>query len=43
MAELLISRGARPDIKDDKGKTAADLARERGHAEIATWLESLRK
>lgn len=43
MAELLISRGARPDIKEDKGRTAADLARERGHAEMAAWLESLRK
>ena len=43
MAELLIARGALPNIKDDKGKTAADLARERGHEEIAVWLESLRK
>ena len=43
MAELLISKGAIANIKDDKGRTAADFARERGHAEIAAWLESLKE
>ena len=43
MAELLISKGAIANIKDDKGRTAADLARERGHTEIAAWLESLKE
>ena len=43
MAELLISKGALPDIKDDKGKTSADFARERGHPEMAAWLDSLKR
>ena len=43
MAELLIAKGALPDMKDDKGRTPADFARERKHAEMAAWLESLRK
>jgi len=41
MAELLIKKGATPDVKEDKGRTGADLARERGHLEMAAWLESL--
>lgn len=43
MAELLIAKGASPDIKNDAGKTGADLARERGHPDIAAWLDSLKK
>ncbi|MEO8360864.1 MAG: ankyrin repeat domain-containing protein [Vicinamibacteria bacterium] len=43
MAELLIAKGAIADIKNDAGKTSADLARERGHLEIAAWLDSLKK
>jgi ankyrin repeat protein len=43
MAELLILKGARPDIQNEKGKTPADLARDKGRAEIAAWLDSLRK
>ena len=43
MAELLISRGAQADLKDDKGRTSADMARERGHPEMAAWLESIRR
>jgi ankyrin repeat protein len=42
MAELLIARGARAGIRNDKGLTAADLARKSGHADIATWLDSVR-
>lgn len=41
MAELLIAKGAQPDIRNDKGKTSADLARDKGHAEMAAWLDSL--
>jgi uncharacterized protein len=40
LAELLFSHGADPHRKSDIGKTAADFARERGHAELAAWLES---
>jgi ankyrin repeat protein len=41
LAETLLAHGADPHRKSEQGKTAADFARERGHAEIATWLESL--
>lgn len=40
LAELLFSHGADPYQKNDLGKTAADFARERGHAELAAWLDS---
>ena len=40
LAELLFSHGADPHRKNDSGKTAADFARERGHAELAAWLDS---
>jgi ankyrin repeat protein len=43
MAELLIARGAIPDMKDDKGRSPADFARERKHADFAAWLESLKR
>ena len=43
MAELLIARGAKADLKDDKGRTSADMARERGQAGIAAWLESIKR
>lgn len=41
LAELLLARGANPHLKNDQGKTAAQYARERGHAEMAGWLEAL--
>lgn len=41
LAELLIAHGADPGIQNDFGQTAAGFARERGHAELADWLESL--
>jgi hypothetical protein len=41
LAEMLLAAGADPHRKDDQGKTAADFARERGHAEMAAWLGSL--
>jgi uncharacterized protein len=39
LAEILLAHGADPHRKDDQGKTPADFARERGHAELAAWLE----
>ncbi len=42
LAELLITHGADPSIQNDFGQTAAGFARERGHAELADWLESSR-
>jgi len=41
LAELLLHHGANPHIKNEQGKTPAIYARERDHAEIADWLESL--
>jgi ankyrin repeat protein len=36
--KLLLARGADRDAKDDRGKTAADIARNLGHAREATIL-----
>jgi len=41
LVELLLALDADPHRKSDQGKTAADFARERGHAELADWLDSL--
>lgn len=41
LAELLLICGAKPNARNDQGKTAAEYARERGHEEIASWLETL--
>jgi uncharacterized protein len=38
LAEMLVEAGAHPRHSSDLGKTAADFARERGHAEMADWL-----
>jgi hypothetical protein len=40
-AEVLLAHGADPHRKSDQSKTAAEFARERGHTEMAGWLESL--
>jgi hypothetical protein len=40
LAELLIENGARAGHRCDLEKTTADFARERGHAELADWLDS---
>jgi ankyrin repeat protein len=40
LAELLIAQGAQAHHHSDLDKTAADFARERGHADLAAWLES---
>jgi ankyrin repeat protein len=39
LAELLIAHGANPQQANDQGKTPADFARERGHEQLAIWLE----
>ena len=39
MVELLLKHGADPKLANDQGKTSAMVAREKGHAEIATLLE----
>ena len=36
--DLLLARGAAIDLRDDRGKTAADIAQEAGHASIAARL-----
>jgi len=41
LTEILIARGANPAIRNDFGQSAAGFARERGHAELADWLERL--
>jgi ankyrin repeat protein len=40
LAELLIAHGADPRLPNDAGKSAGDLAREKGHTEFAAFLES---
>jgi len=39
LAELLVNHGANPRHTNDQGKTPADFARERGHSELAAWLD----
>jgi ankyrin repeat protein len=39
LVEILIASGADPAIQNDFGQTAATFARERGHTELADWLE----
>jgi hypothetical protein len=41
LAETLIAHGANPSLQNDFGQTAATFARERGHTELADWLDSL--
>jgi ankyrin repeat protein len=42
LAELLLKHGADPSLTSDEGKSAIDLAREKGHSEFAEWLASQR-
>ena len=42
LAELLIAHGADPSLPNDEGKSAVDLARDKGHAEFADWLAAQR-
>ena len=39
LADLLIAHGADARHRSDSGKTPGDFARERGHGELASWLE----
>jgi uncharacterized protein len=38
MVELLLAHGADPALRDDKGLTAADYARQNGHQALAERL-----
>ena len=42
LAELLLKHGADPTLTSDEGKSAIDLAREKGHSEFAEWLATQR-
>jgi ankyrin repeat protein len=37
--ELLLAHGVDPRIRDDRGKTAADIARDQRHPEVSALLE----
>ena len=37
--QVLLARGARTDLLDDRGLTAAAIARQAGHAEVAALVE----
>lgn len=41
LAEVLIEHGGDPRHRNDQGKSPADFARERDHAELAVWLDRL--
>jgi ankyrin repeat protein len=40
MVERLLKAGADPTRKTKDGKTAADLARQNGHEDLAVWIEN---
>ena len=40
IAEILVKNGVHAHHRSDLGKTAMDFARERGHTELAAWLEA---
>ena len=42
LAELLLAHGGDPALTSDDGKSAIDVAREKGHAEFADWLATQR-
>jgi len=42
LAELLLKHGADPTLTSDDGKSAIDLAREKGHADFGDWLATQR-
>ena len=41
LVEILVAHGADAGIQNDFGQTAAGFARERGHADLAEWLDGL--
>jgi ankyrin repeat protein len=40
LVQLLVKHGAQVNAKAEDGKTPADMATERGHKEVAEWLET---
>ena len=38
LAELLIKHGADPHQANEAGKSSIDLARDKGHTELADWM-----
>ena len=40
LAELLLDAGAKARVHSEQGKSPADFARERGHEELAAWLDT---
>jgi len=38
--QLLLASGADPKLKDDRGKTAGDIAQDQGYAEVAALLKT---
>lgn len=38
-ARLLVEQGADRSLRDDRGKTAAEIAREANHSALAGWLQ----
>lgn len=40
MVQLLLNYGADPQITNDGGKAAIDIALARGHTDVAAWLAS---
>ncbi len=38
--QLLLASGADPKLKDDRGKTAADIAQEQGYGDVAALLKT---
>jgi uncharacterized protein len=38
LVDLLLQRGADPSLVSEEGKTAADIAREHGHNDLARRL-----
>jgi len=37
---LLLQRGARTDLRDDRGYSALDIARQQAHADVVALLQS---
>jgi len=40
LADMLLSAGADPQLRDRQGRTPAMLARDTGHGDLAAWLEA---
>jgi ankyrin repeat protein len=43
VAKLLVERGADVSVRNANGQTASDWARNRGHKDVADWLDSVRR